>query len=201
MDPYTNDDLEARRRTALFQSISDNYGKINVNPGIYLMAWAEDKVPAPVSLKDKESSFTDTLLYFRKLTPGIESGTGTLVLTSSVYQWESSRGDILLANSSDIGSDGYSLRFQPSVPVEFSRVVSMNLVIGTNAAPYAPNPALWNFKAGLWQSFIPDVYGTIEVAQPEQYVGMDGEILLNIQGDPNIYFDITSLDFTLKVQP
>lgn len=202
MDPYTNDDLVAKRRTALFQSISDVYGRINVTSGIYLMAWVEDKVPTPVSLKDKEAGTTDTLLYFRELTPSLESGQGTITLTSGVYQWESSRGNVLLTNSSDIGSDGYSLRFQPGVPVKFGRVVSLSLSIATNASvPYAPSISLWDYQARLWQPFTPNAYGAVEVTNPEQYVGMDGEIMLNLQGDPNIYFDITSIDFTLKVHP
>jgi hypothetical protein len=39
------------------------------------------------------------------------------------------------------------------------------------------------------------------VANAWQYIGMDGEISVNIKGDPNGYFDVTFIDFTMMVQP
>jgi hypothetical protein len=202
-DPYLNEDIVSRRRSSFFQSISNTYGSINVNSGFYLMGWTDDKFSAPVTLQGEDPGVTDSVLYFRKLDPEIATEFGDLMLTSSIYEWESSLGDALITSSYNLGSDGYSIRFQPSLPVEFSSVDNLNLTIGSNSGPIPTllNAAIWNYQTGAWQPLALDTYGNVEVPEPEQCVGMDGEIFMNIQGDPNAYFDITSIDFTLRVQP
>lgn len=203
-DPYlNNDDIISRRRSSFFQSISNAYGGINVNSGYYLMGWMDDKFPAPVTLQGENPGVSDTMLYFHKLDPTLATELGDLMLTSSIYEWESTLGDALLTSSYNLGSDGYSIRFQPSLPVEFSRVKSLYLTIGSSSGPIPAllNAAIWNHRTGAWQPLTLDTYGSVEVLEPEPYVGMGGEIFLNIQGDPNAYFDITSIDFTLRVQP
>jgi hypothetical protein len=167
------------------------------------MGWTDDKFSAPVTLRGEDPGVTDSVLYFRKLDPEIATEFGDLMLTSSIYEWESSLGDALITSSYNLGSDGYSIRFQPSLPVEFSSVDNLNLTIGSNSGPIPTllNAAIWNYQTGAWQPLALDTYGNVEVPEPEQCVGMDGEIFMNIQGDPNAYFDITSIDFTLRVQP
>jgi hypothetical protein len=202
-DPYLNEDVATRRRSAFFQSISNIYGGINVNTGVYLMAWMEDKVSTPVTLQEKDPKVTDTMLYFRKLNPTLKVEAGQLSLTSSIYQWESSLGDVLTTNVYNIGGDGYSIYFRPGLPVKFSRVDSLDVTIGTSAAPTSNlmTASIWNFQTKNWQPLDLNSYGYAKVSKPGQCVGMGGEVLFNIQGDPNAYFDITSVDFTLKVQP
>lgn len=202
--PYATDDISQQRRSFLLHSLSNAYGDINANAGIYLMAWAEDEILAPVVLQGETSKTADTLLYFVKLNPKVKIKTEDLSLTSGVYHWESSLGDALGANSYDLGSEGYNVRFHPSVPVKFSRVNSLRFSITTTSGAAAPsllNAAIWNFQERGWQPLVLDINGEAEVESPAQCVGMGGEILLNIKGDPNAYFDITSIDFTLKASP
>jgi hypothetical protein len=40
-----------------------------------------------------------------------------------------------------------------------------------------------------------------KVPNAARFVGMDGEIRMNITGNQNDYFEITAVDFTLMVQP
>jgi hypothetical protein len=140
------------------------------------------------------------LLYFEKLTPTLEIESGTLMLTSSIYSWESSLGDALTTSYYNVGEGGYTIRFQPSLPVHFSKVDSLTLAIGTNTPPEKIQTSLWNVETKTWTP-ITLTYNNTDIPDAWQYVGMDGEILMNISGDQNDYFEISSVDFILMVQP
>jgi hypothetical protein len=200
LDTYT-DDIDKQRRSLFFQAVTSSVNNvINVNSGIYLMAWVDNEIPAPASLQGKDVKATDTLLYFEKLNPSLKTESGTLMLPSSMYSWESSLGDALTTSYYNISSDGYNLRFQPSLPVHFSKVDSMTLTIGTNVTPDKIQTSLWNVKTKTWTPITLD-YNDTNIPEASQYVGMDGEILMNIKGNQNDYFEITSVDFVLTVQP
>jgi hypothetical protein len=201
-DALANDKVEERRHSAFFNSVNTSYNdSINANSGVYLMAWMDGEVPTPVTLQDEEPSATDTLYHIEKLTPTVDMKPGNVMLTSSAYGWESSLGDALTTSSYNVPSGGYSINFHPSLPIHFSEVNSLKFSIGTNNAPQQIHPSIWNFQTGDWQVLLLDAYGVVNIPEARQYVGMDGELLLNIQGDPNSYFDITSVDFTMMVQP
>jgi len=196
------DSIEERRHAAFFQSVNAaaNSNAINVNSGVYLMAWMDNGMPVPVSLQAKESSATDTTFYIEKLTPALQTKAGRLQLTSSIYSWESSLGDTLTTSYYNLPSDGYNLRFQPSLPIHFSKVDSLTLNIGTNVTPYKIKTSLWNTQTKTWTPIALN-FGDTNIPEAWQYVGMDGEILIKINGDPNDSFEITSVDFILMVQP
>jgi hypothetical protein len=123
------------------------------------------------------------------------------MLTSSVYSWESSLGDSLTTSYYGIPSDGYNVRFQPSLPVHFSKVDSLSLTIGASTTPDKVQVSLWNTQNKTWAPVTLDFYNTVTIPEASQYIGMDGEILMNIAGNPNDYFEITAIDFILMVQP
>ncbi len=203
-DVLPNDKIEERRRSAFFNAVSTSYNdNLSVNSGVYLMAWTDNKIPVPVTLQDEDPTVTDTLFHVEKLTPAVEVESGKLKLTSSVYGWDSSLGDTLLAGSYNLPGTGYNIDFRPTlrVPIHFSEVDSLTFTIGTNNTPQLVRPSLWDFQTETWRAFALDSFGSFNVPEARQYIGMDGEILLNIQGDPNNYFDITSVDFILMVQP
>lgn len=201
-DSLSNDQKEQQRHSQFFQAVNTSYtDTINANAGIYLMAWIDDEIPVPITLQSKETKQTDTLFYIEKLTPTLEIQSEKIMLTSGVYGWESSLGDTLITNSNNLQSGGYNIRFQPSLPIHFSRVDGLTFNIGTNNMPQQVHPNLWNFQTKIWQPFALNSYGGFSLPNASQYVGMDGEILLNIQGDTNSYFDVTSIDFSLMVQP
>jgi len=200
LDSYSQD-LVKRRHASFFETVTmSNYGYIYAKSGVYLMGWLDNEIPAPVELQDQEINATDTLLYFEKLTPTLKTEAGKLMLPSSLYSWETTLGDTLLLVNNSLGQDGYSVRFQPSVPVHFSKVDSLKLAIGTNTAPDKIQITLWNFETQTWEPITMDL-GEANVPEAWQYVGMDGEILLHLNGDPNDYIQITSIDFVLMVRP
>jgi hypothetical protein len=197
---YTKD-IDIKRHAAFFQSITaSNENVINSNAGVYLMGWVDNGIPAPVGLQNQKINATDTLLYFEKLTPALEVKSGALMLTSSIYAWESSLADSITTTNTSLSSEGYNILFQPSLPIRFSKVDSLTFTIGTNTAPDKIHISLWNPQTKKWNPVVLNAYG-IDIPEAQQYVGMDGEILMNIRGNQNDYFDITSLDFVLMVQP
>jgi hypothetical protein len=165
------------------------------------MGWVDNGIPAPVGLQGKAINATDTLLYFDKLTPALQTESGELMLTSSIYSWESSLGDTITTSNYSLSNGGYNIHFQPSLPVHFSKVDSLKLTISTNAQPGKIQTSLWNFEKKTW-TIIPMIsYDTI-ISEAHQYVGMDGEIQMNLSSrNQNDYFDITAIDFVLMVQP
>ena len=200
LDTYSAD-KDKQRRASFFQAVTSSAnGSININSGIYLMAWVDNEIPAPIGLQDQNFNATDTTLYFEKLTPALQSELGTLMLTSSIYSWESSLGDTLTTSYFNLPSEGYIIRFQPSLPVHFNKVDSLALDIGANVTPDKIQVSLWNTQTKTWDSITLDPYNT-DIPKAWQYVGMDGEILMKINGDSNDYIEITSLDFVLMVQP
>jgi len=199
LDTYSQD-VDKRRHASFFQAITASSNNVvNVNSGVYLMGWVDNEIHAPAGLQDQEFNTTDTLLYFEKLTPALETESGALMLTSSIYSWESSLGDTLLLINT-LGQDGYNIRFQPSLPVHFSKVDSLTLTIGASATPDKVQTSLWNFETRTWEPITMDL-GEANIPEAWQYVGMDGEILLHINADPNDYIEITAIDFILMVQP
>jgi hypothetical protein len=197
-----NTTVEERRRSAFLNAVtqSDN-DVLTVNSGVYLMAWLDKGVNTPVTLQDSKFNATDTLFYVEKLSPIVKVKPGKLTLTASIYGWQSSLGNTLTTSSYNLPNTGYNIDFRPGLPIQFSRVDSLRFNIGTSNAPQQVHPSLWNFRTETWEKLTLDPLGKVDIREPEQYIGMDGEILLNIQGDPNSYFDITSVDFTMTVQP
>jgi len=194
-------DIIQKRHSSFFQAVTASTSSIiNVNSGLYLMGWVDNGIPIPASLQDQKINSTDTLLYFEKLTPTVKTESGELMLTSSIYSWESSLGDTITTTNYNLSSGGYNIRFQPSLPIHFSKVDSLTLTIGSNTAPGKVQTSLWNFETKKWTPFALNSYGTA-IPEASQYVGMDGEILMSITGNQNDYFEITSIDFVLMVQP
>jgi hypothetical protein len=122
------------------------------------------------------------------------------MLTSSIYSWNSTLGDTITTTNYDLVDGKYNIRFQPSLPVHFSEVDSLTFSIVTNAAPNIAQTSLWNFETKTWDPVTLNTYDT-EIPKAAQYVGMDGEIKMSISGNQNDYFEITSIDFVLMVQP
>lgn len=200
LDTYSTDRYK-QRRASFFQAVTASAGNImNVNSGIYLMAWLNDEIPAPVGLQDQGFNSTDTMLYFEKLTPAVQTESGTLMLTSSIYSWESSIGDSVTTSYLGFPSEGYVIHFQSSLPLHFNKVDSLALNIGANVTPDKIQVSLWNTQTKTWNSITLDPYNTT-IPEAWQYVGMDGEILMKINGDSNDYIEITAVDFVLMVQP
>ncbi|MBI3162944.1 MAG: hypothetical protein HYZ23_10555, partial [Chloroflexi bacterium] len=197
----TYGEADMRRRASFFQAnMTTNAGIGYVNSGVYLMGWL-DEIPAPVELRDQDSKSTDTMLYFEKLSPAVETEEGDVQLTSSIYGWESSVGDSITTSYYNMTEDGYTIRFQPSVPVSFREVKMLELDIQSNVLPAKILVSLWNFETGEWNVVQLLNYGVNHIPEAWKYVDRNGEIRLNINSDPNDYVEITGINFTLTVLP
>ena len=107
----------------------------------------------------------------------------------------------LTTSSYNLSNGGYNIASSPACPSTSAKWIRLDFTIGSNNAPEQIQPSLWNFQTKDMDSPSPLTPYDTNIPEAWQYVGMDGEILLNIKGDPNNYFDITSVDFTLMVQP
>jgi hypothetical protein len=200
LDTYSKD-IDKKRHASFFQAVTVSPNNVvNVNSGVYLAGWVDNEIPTPAGLQGEAFNATDTLLYFEKLTPALKTETGALMLTSSIYSWESSLGDTITTSYYNLADGGYNIRFQPSLPVHFSKVDALSLNIGANTPPEKIQASLWNVETKKWTPITLNSYDT-NIPEAWQYVGMDGEILMNINGNPNDYVEITSIDFILMVQP
>lgn len=202
-DPYAEDNIPDQRRYAFLQAVTTStYGNINVNSGMYLMGWVDNEIALPVGLQEQESNATDTLLFFHKLSPELQIKSGDLMLSSSIYSWESSLGDSITSSYYNLTTEGYTIHFQPSLPVHFSQVDSLqlNIGIGSNSIPNKIILKLWDHEIGAWIQVDLQPFNT-NVPNASRFVGMDGEIRMNITGSQNDYFEITAVDFILMVQP
>jgi hypothetical protein len=198
---YSQGSIDEKRHSSFFQAITTSANSVvNVNSGFYLMGWVDNEISTPAELQGQATNVTDTLLYFQKLTPSLKTEPGTLKLTSSIYAWDSSLGDSITTSSYNLSNGGYNISFQPSLPVHFSKVDSFRFAIGSNTAPDKILFSLWNTQTKTWTPISLESYNT-DIPDAWQYVGMDGEISMNIESDPNDYVEITSLDFILMVQP
>jgi hypothetical protein len=201
MDTYSKD-IDKQRHNSFFQAVTASSNSvIYINSGIYLMGWVDNEISTPAILQNREINATDTLLYFEKLTPALQIKSKALMLTSSIYSWESSLGDTLTTSYNNLPSGGYNIRFQPSLPVHFNKVDSLMLTIGSSAPPDKIQTSLWNTQTKTWTPILLDSFYNANISEAWQYIGMDGEILMNINGNPNDYIEITSIDFVLMVQP
>jgi len=195
--------IEDRRRAEFFNAVFNSYYNIiETNGGVYLLAWVDNDIAAPVTLQGEEISATDSLFHIQKLMPSTQVKTQKWVINSSLYEWESSAGDMLLASPYNFPNGGYNIRFRPSMPIQFSEVSALTLTITTNSGiQQQADPYLWNYQTDDWQRITLDSYGRASVPNAWQYIGIGGELLFNIQGDPNNYFDLSSFDFNLTVMP
>lgn len=191
-------DKKLIRRSAFFQAnvIPDN-SFAPIISGFYLMGWV-DNVPAPIDLQNQKSDALDTALYFQKLAPNVATSSQSFVLSSSLYDWESSNGAL---TTYQIPADGYEIRFQPSQPVDFSAVDNLTFQIQSNVAPNRMIVSFWNFETNAWKLVSLTTSSFMDIPQAAQYVGADGEIRMKIAANQNDYVQINAINFFLTVKP
>ena len=106
--------MQKKWQTSFFQSnTGTSNGSVHVNSGVYLMGWI-DEISTPTGLQDQQQEAVDTMLFFEKLNPKVETEPGKLMLTSSIFSWESSLGDTITTPYYNMSNEGYTMRFQPT---------------------------------------------------------------------------------------
>ncbi len=187
---------DARRRSTWLQALMARYnnGYSMVNSGAYLAAWVDD-IHAPVQIRNKTSTATDTTLYIQKLEPLLETDARALVLSLNLYEWQSSSGAIV---TYQIPAEGYELRLQPAVPVDFTSVTSFELNIQTTAAYDKSVISLWDVQTNSWRP-LDSQPAPILVADPARFIFPDGSFRIRLDANPNDYVGVTSINFNLQV--
>jgi hypothetical protein len=193
-------DEEAARRNAFLNTVLfTDYGMNDGNWGIYLMGWI-DEIEIPIGLKDQRFEMIDTMLYIASLSPTIRIEPGEVRLPTSLFIWESSEPNASPYYAREVSAGGYTLRFQPAIPVSFRTVKSINLYLTSNAAITDLVVSGWDYERKAWVH-IPLSGNSTNIPEPERYVGPDGEISFKITSNRSDWTEITTSRISVAVEP
>lgn len=193
-------DEEAARRNAFLNTVLfTDYGMNDGNWGIYLMGWI-DEIEIPIGLKDQRFETLDTMLYIASLSPTVKIEPGEIRLPTSLFIWESSEPNASPYYAREVSAGGYTLRFQPAIPVSFRTVKSINLYLTSNAAISDLVVSGWDYELKTW-AYIPLSGNSTNIPEPERYVGPDGEIRFKITSNRSDWTEITTSRISVAVEP
>jgi hypothetical protein len=153
-----------------------------------------------------ESATRDTTLYLFAIDPKVTIDPGRIALPPSLFNWTvlepGSYGGASPYNSA-VPPEGFSLRFQPAIPLPYKAVTGLNLRLrGFGASGKSGiNVSLWDFTTGRWALF-PDLdWGDTPVASPGRFVAPGGEVDLRLDSSSQISpVQIENVDFILEVE-
>jgi hypothetical protein len=170
--------------------------------GIYLMGWVDESL-LPIGLQDRQFEAIDTTFYIMMLSPSLNIETGTLNLPPNIFIWEASVENVspYFTESSYFPAGGYTIRFLPAVPINFSEVKLLTLHMESSADPKDVQVYLWDFEKEGWVKLENLSWGDRNIPEPWLYVGLAGEIRLKIDGDQNSWMEMRPSNFTLVVEP
>ena len=193
-------DEDAARKSAFLEAVLDSGYNINTgNWGIYLAGWV-DQPMLPVGLYDDKFETIDTMLYIHMLTPSIKVEPGTVKLPISLFTWVSSNSEVSAFQANSVPQGGYTLRFRPAIPIQFDSINSLNVTLTSNPSTSSLITSAWDYENESWVTILNNNY-TVNIEEPERFVGPDGEIGLKIVNTKNDWVEITGLEITLTVTP
>ncbi len=193
----------AQRRNALLRAAvkPQQYYSIPTNWGIYLMGWVETPL-LPAGVSKGNAKTVDTALVIQMLTPAFQFEGESWRLNAALFAWESSQPDAMpYSGGYGLVNQGYSLRFRPAAPLQFSKVKSLIITLHGSSRPDKVTLALWDYESSRWSQVEFADWGRIQVIEPGRFVGPGGEVRLNLQGDPNDWSDILESSIDLVVKP
>jgi hypothetical protein len=214
------EDIDAVRRVAWLDAVTSDYGGYTgyssysiygsypqgrqPHWGIFLIGWLDQPV-LPVEVDDKLFDTIDTTMVSVMLLPTLQTGSGPLRITHSLFAWESSVDGASPYQTNEIPQEGVTLRFRQAYPIRFSSVISlsMDLTSDFSGSSLPPEVSLWDFQAGKWVGIKNARWGQFEIPEPGLYVSANGEIWLKLEdpGNNNYWNSIDSSTFTLVVDP
>ncbi len=205
LSPILGDDENetAARRNALMSAAvkPQQYYSIPSNWGIYLLGWVETPL-LPVSVGNVNSKNVDTSLVIQMLTPAFRFEGDSWQLNSALFAWESSQPEATpYSTGYGLINQGYTLRFRPAVPFQFSTVESLTVTLDGNSRPDKVILELWDYETGRWSQVDFADWGRIQIPEPGRFVGPGGEIRLNLKADPNDWSEIYESSVNLVVEP
>ena len=191
---------EAARRSAFLDTVLfTGYGMNEGNWGNYLMGWV-DEIGLPASLKDQKSKTIDTMLYIDRLSPALKIEPGEVRVPTSLFIWESSQPNTSPYYTREMPPNGYTLRFQPAVPISPATVKSIDFYLTTNASYQDLVVSAWDYELKTW-SHIPVSGSSTSIPEPDRYVGPDGEIRIMIVSRRSDWTEITASNISVVMEP
>jgi hypothetical protein len=169
------------------------------NWGIYLMGWV-DQIELPVGLQDQNFKVIDTMLYVDRLSPTIKIEPGAVELPTSLFMWEASDSNTSPYYTASLPMGGYTLRFQPAIPIAFRTVKSMDLHLADNGSLQNLYASAWDYELQKWVR-IPLTGEHTNVPEASRYVGPDGEVKLRVVSNQGNMAQVTASNITLVVEP
>ncbi|MBL8056627.1 MAG: hypothetical protein JNK29_08010 [Anaerolineales bacterium] len=206
------DDRTLYRRYSLLTAAINTYtpgaspGRGN---GVYLAGWSAQP-PAPASVLGADYKTEAETLYLIALPTTLAVADGPLTVTPGLMKWlpleVSATGAAAPYDTTLYAGEHMAFQFQPVPGVAFARPTALTLdLIGTSYSGsgqvVAPAVELWDFQAAEWQRLAGLTYGTTRIEAPERYVGAGGEIRARLSNPGPDTISLSSLEFTLVVEP
>lgn len=207
------DDSDTLRRYSILASMGDNYSSLARGGGVYLSAWAEDRVfdVRVTNTGFRTQSLQAYLIQLPRLARVAAGSDGNTLLRPEAMTWQTLPGNL---NSSGYGPYDFSLYtnesmavvFQPSEPVAFDRVVALTLAVNDASGLGVTSPSdrflLWSVAEEDWVE-IPDIrFGENDIAEPGRFVGPSGDVRVRVESLPSSsgYSSYERVDVTLEVR-
>ncbi|MBI3243859.1 MAG: hypothetical protein HYZ49_16370 [Chloroflexi bacterium] len=199
------DDRETYRRYSLLTWLFDPYSTGGRGGGTYLVGWS-DVSPVQASLVGDSFNVEDKTIYLIRLDPQVVVSDGIITVPPGLMTWE------LIDPGQNGGgapydsylSQGYfSLRFRPSIVLDYNSVSSLTLHFtsygATGQAPLLVS--LWDQQEGVWVELKNLNWGDTVIKSPARFVGGDGRIDARLESPSfSTSVSVEALDFTLEVQ-
>jgi len=206
------DDRKIYRKYSFLSAVTNNnYGTgSSRGTGIYLTGWT-DQLPIEVNLTNTITKVQDTIFYVIALQPVFKaeqagSSEEVFTLTPGTFKWSLLEGNdpsLSPYNANIYPGLAFSFQFTPIQPVEFSKVKTLKLYLEGNANGYllsGINVSLWDFNQNTWHDLKDLHWGENNLGNPDQYIGRDGAIRMNITSGQTGGITITRADFTVELE-
>jgi hypothetical protein len=210
---YYNDRESYRRYSLLSAAINTytGYASVGRGSGVYLAGWT-DEAPASARILNAGFETEDASVYLIALNSVFDFGSGAITVPPGLMTWTplstgQSGSTPSPYDTTLYVNDTFALRFNPVQGVSYSRVRDLTLsLFGTSygasgITTVTPAVAIWDFMQEAWVELDVAAYGTHTVSEPERFVGPGGEIRAQLSNDGPDSISLTSLEFTLTVEP
>lgn len=172
--------------------------------GFYLVGWTNTS-PLEVALNGKGFKAEHTSIYIIALDVNYENSASTLTFPPAMFKWdrlESSTNLDFSPYDAYLYQGFYHIRYKLSQPVPYGKVVSLTLHLTDYGmmGGHRLNISLWNFVTEAWTPISASDWGDYTVPDPAPFVGIDGEIRLQIENPLQESINIERADFTLVVE-
>ncbi len=206
------DDSDSLRRYSILSALGDNYNSLSRGSGVYLSAWAEDRLfdVRVTNAGFRTQSLQAYLIQLPRVVRATARADGVIILRPEAMTWQMLPSNV---NSSGYGPYDFSLYtnesmaalFQPSEPITFDDVLRLTLTINdASGQTGTPNDRflLWSVADEDWVELPGVSFGENEISDPGRFVGPSGEVRVRVDSLPSSsgYSSYERVDVTLEVR-